>query len=56
MTEATLGREPDAAGVSALEDGKYWLSLTYYEQRMFGELKLRRGSRTSRPFFVNSGT
>lgn len=54
LMETTVGRENDADGVSALEDGKYWLSLSFSEQRMFGELKLRRVSRTSRPFFVKT--
>ncbi len=54
LTSTVIGTVPDASGVDHLVDGKYWLSLTYYEQRMFGDMKLRRGSRTARPFFVKT--
>ncbi len=53
QTSATVGLEPDADGPeSSLANGEYWLSVSFYEQRMFGDLKLRRASRTSRPFRV----
>lgn len=53
-TSAVIGVTPDSEGVEYLADGKYWMSLTYFEQRKFGDLKLRRGSRTARPFYVNA--
>ncbi len=53
-TSAVVGQLPDSEGVERLVDGKYWLSVSYNEQRMFGDLRLRRGSRTARPFYVRS--
>lgn len=53
-TTAVVGVLADSQGPSSLEDGKYWLSITYGEQRQFGDLKMRRGSRTARPFFVRA--
>jgi hypothetical protein len=51
--------EPDptrthATVAPALADGKYWVMVTYQEQRRFGDLKLRRCARTGRYFYVKA--
>ena len=49
-----VGQAPSSQGVEALDDGDYWMALTFREQRRFGDLKLRRASRTARQFHVRT--
>jgi hypothetical protein len=51
-TSAVVGVDPRGAGVSSLEDDRYWVTFQYLEQRKFGPLKLRRGAQTSRPMII----
>ena len=42
-------------GMGALPDGRYWIALTFSEDRRFGPLAIGRTSRTGRRFEVRSG-
>ena len=52
--EATIGADPRGNHKLDLDDGRYWFALTDYEQRQFGPIRVRRGSRTARPFSIRS--
>jgi hypothetical protein len=54
QTSTVVGRDPLGEGDSKLEDGMYWLTVTYYEEHRFGDLRIFRGSRTGRHFYVRS--
>ena len=43
-------------GTPGLEDGDYWVSVTFAETRRFGPVTLRRASRTAVPFLVRAST
>ena len=54
-TSATIGRTTGVGQTVKpidLQPGRYWMGITYSEQREFGDLRLVRSSRTSRPFVV----
>ncbi len=53
LTELTLGVDGDMPD-TVLEDGDYWLALSFGERRRFGPLKVVRTSRTARPFQVRA--
>lgn len=52
-TDLVLGVGGDGPD-TVLQDGDYWLALTFSERRQFGPLGVVRASRTARPFQVRT--
>ncbi len=54
MERVRLGEDPRGSRTGDLEDGNYWLALTFGEKRHFGPLTLNRVSRTALPFSIRA--
>ena len=53
QTRTVVGRDPAGSQQIELSKGDYWLVVSFMEQRRFGDLKMRRVSRTARGFHVD---
>lgn len=54
ITRTIVGKDPEGTSMMTLEPGRYWLSVEGTEQRTFGPMKLRRGSRAGLSFVVQA--
>jgi hypothetical protein len=52
ITQTTVGRDPLGNGVESLANGTYFMVLNYNESRQFGDLRMRRSSKTMTSFHV----